>query len=307
MARKKNSGAAADTKHNKATRQARRDRKLTTKGKELQRQQQKESAEETNLKKSLANLGLNTQEESLNNSFANLGLGTFEEDKMAAAAARNKTTQKEPSRPVEIGDHVEVEESIRKEFIARDPDMANYKMVYMVDPNHRLLILRFPNRRANEAYCGRDGCKPLELRIKPKSGHVELDVPIYFKLPETEHQMNFMYQKALRESSTLQQGGSYGLAGGFGVNDEPEPSKKGKGKAKEKPKTPAPDTEDSENPRNYGPMQKITLGGMIQRYDDTKPRLMAGTFKGSQYSLNALPELSALCEAFAQPDADELD
>lgn len=243
---------------------------------------------------------------------------------------------REPPEPVEIGErqgveeepfqpedeHVEIEQAIKDELIKQYSYLIDYKMVYTVDPNHRLLILRFPNRRRDEDYFG-DNNQPMELRIKPKCGQVELDVPLNFKLPETDHQRMMKLQQAVHKSLILQKGESYGLAGGFGVNEEPKPSKKNNGKSKEKEttespepnddepgppkkkkgkakeketsKSPEPDDEDEGVP--HWPLKKITLGGMIQRYDDTKPRLMVGTFKGSEYIFKLPLELVALSEA----------
>lgn len=277
MARKKNVGPAADTKRNRDTRKARRG--------EAPRQDDTE------------------WENSPSNPFNTV---PFEEDKITGFTARKKKMNREPPEPVEIGDRVhfdddpvdsddgpeEVEEPIADGLIQMQPErnLITYKMVYMVDPGHRLLLLRFPNRRLDEPFAERYSNKPLELRIKPKHGFVELDVPVNFRLPDLDVFKARQIQKAMIQSAIIQKAGSYGMAGGFGVNEEPAPSKKGKAKAKE---TAQPDDisppdlefQDSflEDVKN-GSWNKITLSGMIQRYDDTKPRLMAGVFKESQYT-----------------------
>lgn len=277
MPRKKNVGSAADTKRNRDTRKARRA--------EAPRQDDTE------------------WENSPSNPFNTV---SFEEDKITGYTAREKMMHREPPEPVEIGDRVdfddgpgdfddvpeEVEEHIADGLIQMQPErnLITYKMVYMVDPSHRLLILRFPNRRPDQEFADVNRNKPLELRIKPKYGFVELDVPITFMSDRDAFKAHNI-QQAMMRSAIIQKGGSYGMAGGFGVNEEPASTKKGKAKAKES----AP-TEDitPPDPEQLGDWEfnKITLSGMIQRYDDTKPRLMAGVFKESQFTSKLFTQLS---------------
>lgn len=277
MPRKKHSGPQGNTKAERATREALRDLKVSD-----------ERA--------------TRHQDSLRESFAELDLTTFKESKKAVEAARDKVMDREPREPVEVGELVEVEESTREELIKSYAYLIHYKMVYMVDPNHRLLILRFPNRRPDQPYDDLHGNKPLELRIKPKCGLVELDVPIDFTLTEENTEKAFKIQRAMMRSAVFLRGGSYGIAGGFGVNEEPAPTKKGKGKAKEADdgEPPDPDFGDWDNARSPDHFfKKITLSGMIQRYDDTKPRLMAGVFKGGQYMFNLFAQQSTLWSADA--------
>ncbi|KAL8906984.1 MAG: hypothetical protein Q9207_001670 [Kuettlingeria erythrocarpa] len=255
MARKKNVGPAAEVKHNRNTRRSRRDRKAH-----------------------------NKQQDTLNNAFAGLDVSSFNEEKNAGLAIRKKMVGKEPLEPAEIGEHVdsddepiELEESTANGLIQMQPDLINYKMVYMVDPNHRLLILRFPNRRPDQEFADVNRNRPLELRIKPKYGFVELDVPVTY-VDDLDSFRAERIQTAMMQSAILHKGGSYGMAGGFGVNEEPATTKKGKGKAKETDRSEETVVPDHEQ---LGPWKfdRITLSGRIQRYDDTKPRMMAGVFK----------------------------
>ncbi|KAL9012769.1 MAG: hypothetical protein Q9173_002494 [Seirophora scorigena] len=202
-------------------------------------------------------------------------------------------------KPVPANDgHIGVEGSIRKAIVKGNADLVNYKMVYMVNPSHRLLILRFPNRRPDQPLWGRYGTKPIELRIKPKCGHVELDVPTDYLMAESDQEASFKYQRALLKSRNIQQGGSYGLAGGFGVNDEPEPYKKSKGQANETATTPETELSDFDSW-----FKKITFGGIIEPYSDNKPRLMAGTFKGNVLYLSHVDAVVELTVNFQHLDA----
>ncbi|KAL8760937.1 MAG: hypothetical protein Q9184_002905 [Pyrenodesmia sp. 2 TL-2023] len=288
MPRKKNVGPAAHTKRCRDTRKARRG--------EASRQ------DDTEWKNSPSNL---------------FNKVSFEEDKIAGFTAREKIMDREPREPVGTGDRAdlddepvdfddgpeEVEEPIAEGLIQMQPErnLINYKMVYMVDPNHRLLILRFPNRRPDQEFADVNRNKPLELRIKPKYGFVELDVPITFMSDRDAFKADNI-QRAMMQSAIIQKGGSYGMAGGFGVNEEPALTKKTKGKAKDSART-----EDiaPPDPEQLGPWEfnKITLSGMIQRYDDTKPRLMAGVFKGNVLYLSHIDAVVELTVSFQHVDA----
>ena len=193
-----------------------------------------------------------------------------------------------------------VEKHHQKALIESDPDMANYKMVYMVDPKSRVLILRFPGRPVNQPYCARNHCKPLQVRIKPKHGHVEVDIPIDIHSPHWNKIKAIKYQQAIRKSSTVQKGSSYDMAGGFGAGDDPEPAKRSK-----KPKDSTDDNtlheptmetllsniDDANNKGHV--MNKITLGGRIQPFDPNKPRVMIGTFRKGQCAFDLVIELLA--------------
>ncbi|KAL9022778.1 MAG: hypothetical protein Q9185_000041 [Variospora sp. 1 TL-2023] len=229
------------------------------------------------------------------------GTEAMEVEEVAAGGNQpdNSVDRRTGHKPVEADDeHMEVEESIKRAIIKGNADLVNYKMVYMVNPNHRLLILRFPNRRPDQPLWGRDGTTPLELRIKPKCGHVELDVPTDYLMAESDQEASFKYQRAVLKSKTLQRGGSYGLAGGFGVNDDPEPYRKGKGQTRETATT--PETELSEFERWF---KKVTFGGIIEPYSDNKPRLMAGTFKGNVLYLSHVDAVVELTVNFQHLDA----
>ncbi|KAL9005147.1 MAG: hypothetical protein Q9188_002061 [Gyalolechia gomerana] len=217
----------------------------------------------------------------------------FKEEKMARATTRHDHIE---------GQRVPLEEHLQQDLIKADPDMANYKMVYMVDPSSRILLLRFPGRSADQPFCTRNGNKPLELRIKPKHGHVEIDIPIDIHSANWDKVKAIKYQHAMRKSSTLQQGSSYDMAGGFGVNDEPAPTKKSKESKESKEDTSAnePSMEtllsNIDDANNKGHiMNKITLGGRIQPHDPNQPRLMAGTFKGVELTAN-FQHLDALAD-----------
>lgn len=173
-------------------------------------------------------------------------------------------------------------EEFRKHVLEQMPEMANYTMVYNQEPDTRALLLRFPNRKPDQPYNARTGQKPLEIRIKPKYGHIEVDVPILVDQHwDVEKAIN--YQHAIQKSPVLQQGRSYGLAGGLGAGTQTATKK-----PSTDPSTAAgPSMErllaDPADANNKGHvMNKITLAGRIYPYDDTQPRYLAGVFRGGK-------------------------
>lgn len=220
------------------------------------------------------------------------------ETEPSVSTSKGKMTESEPAESsnskgpsgVPDGDWVELPKAEQKHIIAEEPDMAEYKMVYNQQPGTRALLLRFPNRRPDQPYCARFGQKPLELRIKSKFGHVELDIPVDIH-ENWDHEKAIEYQQAMRKSTVLQHGGSYGLAGGLGTTAKSAPadksgdSSRATGPSKE---TLLANIDDANNKGHV--MNKITLAGRIFPPDNTAPRYLFGTFKDGKHAteLNSL-------------------
>ncbi|KAL8697946.1 MAG: hypothetical protein Q9224_002080, partial [Gallowayella concinna] len=188
---------------------------------------------------------------------------TFHEEKMSNMADKYKP----------------IPEKFQKYIIEKQPNMAKYKMVYNQEPDTRVLLLRFPNRRPDQPYCARTGEKPLEIRIKPKHGHIEVDIPIRID-QNWDVEKAVQYQHAMQKSSVLQQGGSYGLAGGLGTgaqtpsNKKPSDHSTAAGPSME---TLLANPADANNKGHV--MNKITLAGRIIPFDDTQSRYLCGVFR----------------------------
>lgn len=56
--------------------------------------------------------------------------------------------------------------------------IEKYGLIVNSNPKKHVLLLQYPDRLGFEMYCTASGQKPLELRIKPKCGLVEVDIPI---------------------------------------------------------------------------------------------------------------------------------
>ena len=143
------------------------------------------------------------------------------------------------------------------------------------------MVLQFPNRDRKQPYNMRAGQKPLELRIKPISGLVEVDVPIVVEKCYDQLK-GIKYGQALKKSKVLRQGGSYGLAGGLGVNGPVRGPRDDIRNATDEisEEKLLENFEDSKNKGHV--LNKITLGGRIAKAENGKPNYFIGVFKGSK-------------------------
>lgn len=158
--------------------------------------------------------------------------------------------------------------------------LKNYRL--FINPTKmRTMLVQYPNRELGQEYREANGQKPLELRIKPKCGVVEVDIPLNINV-NFDKAKGIEYGEAMRASRHLQQGGSYGLAGGLGVGP--------KLSAKDVRRIPMPEgpskeklLENFDDANNKGHvMNKITLGGRIVPFKDGNPLYMYVTFKGGK-------------------------
>ena len=177
-----------------------------------------------------------------------------------------------------------------------------------------IMILNFPNRGRHQPYNEESGQKPLEFRLKRKAGLMEIDVPIVTH-KNYDKDKGELYAEAIRQSAVLREGGSYGMAGGFGVgggggggrsrpvenedadadedelgsDDEGEEIEDDAGEEEEDEEMP-----DVDAPETRGPiLDRITLGGRIERPKPYDPHYFIGTFRGGK-CIEYLPAHSKL-------------
>lgn len=151
-----------------------------------------------------------------------------------------------------------------------DPITASYQV--FLNPSlplgRRLLVLQHPNRTDNTPRP-----PPTELRLKEHSGMVEVDIP-QDNTTAYDREKGLKWGRTLQNSMAVKNGGSHGLAGGFGVGavQQRAPRKKG-------------DVEEDDNldwndaVRQGKVLSTQTLGG---QYPDTdEVQYMVGVFQGS--------------------------
>jgi DNA-directed RNA polymerase-3 subunit RPC5 len=86
--------------------------------------------------------------------------------------------------------------------------------IYITSSSNPLYLLQYPNRKSSKPYTSAQSSSPSELRIKPKSGFIELDIPRQTD-PLFDKVKGITWGDSMRlanESKT----NAFGLAAGFG-------------------------------------------------------------------------------------------
>ena len=103
-----------------------------------------------------------------------------------------------------------------------DPIVATYTVYANPAPpsSRQLLVLQQPNRklaREGQDDDGGGGLAISEVRVKPRTGMLEVDVPVSHAHADYDREKGQRWGAALQRSVAAKNGGSHGLAGGFGV------------------------------------------------------------------------------------------
>lgn len=179
-----------------------------------------------------------------------------------------------------------------------DPIIASYD-IYANPPlpeNRKLLVLQHPNRQGPV----RAPYKQIsEVRVKNKAGFIEVDVPMSHGHADYDRDKGLRWGSALARSTAAKNGGSHGLAGGFGVGVPARGAAAGggRGAAGKRPD----DLERelsmldwSEAVRQDKVLRTQTLGGQFAIEKETNCRWMVGVFKGG-LSIVCLPDALRTC------------
>ncbi|KAI0135316.1 Sin-like protein conserved region-domain-containing protein [Daldinia grandis] len=176
-----------------------------------------------------------------------------------------------------------------------DPIIASYD-IYVNPPlpeNRKLLVLQHPNRQGpvRAPYS-----QISEVRVKNKAGFIEVDVPISYGHVDYDRDKGLRWGGALARSTVAKNGGSHGLASGFGVGVPARGVAAGgaRGAAGKRPD----DLERelsmlgwSEAVRQDKVLRTQTLGGQFAVEKETNCRWMVGVFKGDQLHLTPVSSL----------------
>lgn len=166
-----------------------------------------------------------------------------------------------------------------------DPITASYP-VYLnpaLPLGRRLLVLQHPNRTDDSARA-----PPTELRLKAESGMVEVDVPLDYTTAYDKDK-GVKWGRTLQQSSATKNGGSHGLAGGFGFGAVQQRSGGGGagagGSRRGTRTTDMLDDDDlidwNEAVRQDKVLRTQTLGGQYPETDEVQ--YMVGVFQGSAF------------------------
>ncbi|KAH8173492.1 sin-like protein conserved region domain-containing protein [Sarocladium implicatum] len=166
-----------------------------------------------------------------------------------------------------------------------DPITASYKV--FLNPalplGRRLLVLQHPNR-TDEA----PRPPPSELRLKANAGMVEVDMPLDTGAAY-DREKGLNWGKTLKQSMTMKNGGSHGLAGGFGVGAVQQRGGGAGGKGKGAARDEDDDLTWGDAVRQDKVLRTQTLGG---QYPDSKEvQYMVGVFQGQNLHLTPVSSL----------------
>lgn len=180
-----------------------------------------------------------------------------------------------------------------------DPIKVSYD-VYIkpsLQNGRQLYVVQFPNRPQTSSYSQTNNAPPSELRIKPKSGLLELDVPI-----DAWH--NYDREKGQRWGDAIKKstaaGVSHGLPGGFGIGGAGIRARPG-GDDEELQEQIGRDFNAAVTHQKV--LVKQTLGGMMVPKDATSPTYMIGAFKKNQLHLTPVDQIVQMRPQFHHIDA----
>ncbi|KAI9751823.1 MAG: hypothetical protein M1815_000902 [Lichina confinis] len=211
-----------------------------------------------------------------------------------------------PESEVEADNQSDPEESQDE---GDDPVVREYDVFLNDSLSEKLMLLQYPNRDSRQPYTERNYAKPLEFRIKPGAGLVEVDVPMEI-FDNYDKEKAIRFGDALKKSTDERAGGSLGLAGGFGVTY-------GHGRVGGAGRMPRRGHSDQESEvtqdmllRDFDlayslgrVLNKQTLGGQIDPPQDGKPIYMIGAFQDDQLHMTPIDSLAQLRPQFHHLDA----
>ncbi|KAK0266241.1 hypothetical protein LTR12_013047 [Friedmanniomyces endolithicus] len=194
-----------------------------------------------------------------------------------------------------------------------DPVTATYDVYLTPSQAEQILLLQYPNRVRSRPYNKRHGGCPEDVRVKPSTGFIEVDVGL-------NTTFNFNKYKGLQWGDALQTSrdlhgnatGTYGPAAGFG-GPKPRSGNVGRQSLKD---SAARDTQiandllsfhDAEDEKRV--LRTQTLGGQITRHDAPeeagKPVYFVGAFRDDQLHLTKVDGTAHMRPQFHHLDAEE--
>ncbi|KAJ5897686.1 hypothetical protein N7504_007974 [Penicillium tannophilum] len=182
-----------------------------------------------------------------------------------------------------------------------DPVVSSYD-VYLTDSEISRYVFQYIDRPQNKPYNERKGQKPIELRMKPNTGLVEIDVPINTRVTY-DMEKGLKYGEAMKKSRSARDGGSFGMSGGFSGGSM---ATAGVSRVKNE----GADIEVFDKKKKVDGSSVVmtqALGGRIKPPEEGDPVHMLGTFKGKNLHLSPVTAVVQLHPQLHHIDAlDEL-
>ncbi|GAM85061.1 hypothetical protein ANO11243_030640 [Dothideomycetidae sp. 11243] len=185
-----------------------------------------------------------------------------------------------------------------RDAAADDPVVSEYDIYITPSLDSDVYVLQFPIRHRKDPYDRQHGAIPSELRLKPRSGFVEVDVDLDSGINFNKH-AGLQWGEAMRRAKNSGLS-TFGAAAGFGPG-----TIKAEGRRRvDEYAEPEVDRfeEAAAGDRVY---QKQTVGGHIMRpaEDGSGPQYMLGTFKGRQLHLTRVDGIAQMRPQFHHLDA----
>ena len=172
------------------------------------------------------------------------------------------------------------------ETASKDPRgkvISKFK-VFWNDPSPKqVVVLQFPNRDRTQPYNNASSLAPTQIRIKPITGLVEVDVPLNsLANGHFNKEKAIEYGSQLARNKVIRHGGNFGLAGGFGAGGANIRHVQG---AVDMSELPDDIDEAYEQAAAEGKvLDTLTLTGKIQQFKEGDPIYAMATFKGGTYN-----------------------
>jgi DNA-directed RNA polymerase III subunit RPC5 len=167
-----------------------------------------------------------------------------------------------------------------------DPVKAEYDIFITPQLAEDLYLLQYPNRNRRYPYNERGYAKPMELRVKPKAGFLEIDVPVNVNTTDFDKAKGVRWGDQMRKSkqSGLE---SFGLSSGFTQYNS---ATNGRRLARSEKDDDESDEDVQAMIDNFNDstdrglvLNRQTLGGQLLREEPGKPLYMVGAFRGSVF------------------------
>ncbi|KAJ5159800.1 uncharacterized protein N7482_006804 [Penicillium canariense] len=182
-----------------------------------------------------------------------------------------------------------------------DPVISSYD-VFLTDSEISRYVFQYLDRPQSKPYNERRGQKPTVMRMKPDTGLVELEVPIFTRCTY-DVSKGLRYGEAMKKGRITRDGGAYGMAGGFSSGNMPG----GNGRVKAEGNG---DVEVLDNKKVVDPSALVRtqpLGGRIKPAEEGDPVYMLATFKGKNLHLSPVTAVVQLHPQLHHLDAlDEM-
>ncbi|KAF2671697.1 hypothetical protein BT63DRAFT_452200 [Microthyrium microscopicum] len=180
--------------------------------------------------------------------------------------------------------------------------VAEYDVLITPETAQQIYLMQYPTRDRKAPYNEANNSQPLEMRIKPHAGFMELDIG--FNTGEHfDKRKGVLWGESLRATEKLG-ANSFGVASGFGKGNKSNESMvadSSRAADEEKLRDMLQDFDHSVGEGKV--LMKQTLGGQIIRPQPGRPMYMLGAFRGTELHLSMVTGIVQMRPQFHHIDA----